>query len=133
MYRHVLIEDRDLRLWFAARRGLPKRIYCDNATDFVGASRELRKLQEKFLADRETLEQYAASLNVQFNFIPPTAPHFGGLCEAAVKQEKFLLLRAVGKVPLTQEEMVTELVEVEAVLNSRPIAPLSPDPTTEKL
>ncbi|XP_073821413.1 uncharacterized protein [Musca autumnalis] len=65
---------------------------------------------------------------VQFSFIPPRAPHFGGLWEPAVKQAKFLLLRAVGKVLLTQEEMVTMLAEVEAVLNSRPIAPLSPDP-----
>ncbi|XP_073841866.1 uncharacterized protein [Musca autumnalis] len=103
-------------------------MYCDNATNFVGASRELRELQERFLASHKAVEEYAASCSVQFSFIPPRAPHFGGLWEAAVKQAKFLLLRAVGKVLLTQEEMVTMLAEVEAVLNSRPIAPLSPDP-----
>ena len=39
-----------------------------------------------------------------------------------------LLLQAVGNSVLSQEEMVTMLAEVEAVLNSRPIAPLTPDP-----
>ena len=45
----------------------------------------------------------------------------------AVKQEKFLLLRAVGNVLLTQAEMVTMLIEVEAVLKCGLIPPLSPD------
>ena len=65
---------------------------------------------------------------MKFTFIPPRAPHFGGLWEAAVKQAKFLFLRAVGNASLTQEEIETMLAETEAVLNSRPIAPLSPDP-----
>lgn len=36
------------------------------------------------------------------------------------------------KVELTQKEMVTRLAEVEAALNSRPIALLSPDPNDEE-
>ena len=113
---------------FAARRGLPTKVYCDNATNFVGASRGLKELEEAFRSQADDLVKYAAERNVEFIFIPPRAPHFGGLWEAAVKQAKFLLLRAVGNLVLTTEEMVTMLAEVEAVLNSRPIAPLSPDP-----
>lgn len=47
------------------------------------------------------VEDCIASMNVQFNIIPPKAPHFGGLQEAAEKQANFLLLRVVGKVMLT--------------------------------
>lgn len=114
---------------FIGRRGLPEKIYCDNATNFVGASRELRELRDTMLKEAETLVSYAADKGVGFIFIPPRAPHFGGLWEAAVKSAKGLLVRTVGKAMLTTEELQTVLVEVEAVLNSRPIAPLSSDPS----
>ncbi|XP_033252499.1 uncharacterized protein LOC117191840 [Drosophila miranda] len=53
----------------------------------------------------------------------------GGLWEAGVKSAKGLLLRAVGSALLTAEELETVLVGIEAVLNSRPLGPLSPDPS----
>ena len=63
-----------------------------------------------------------AEKGVRFKFIPPRAPHFGGLWEAAVKSAKNLLLRTIGEATLTFEELSTVLVDVEAILNSRPIA-----------
>ena len=113
---------------FIGRRGLPERIYSDNATNFVGASRELQELKEAMLSHAEEVEKFAANKGVSFSFIPPRAPHFGGLWEAAVKSAKGLLVRTAGKVLLSVEEMQTVLVQVEAVLNSRPIAPVSNDP-----
>ncbi|XP_053964351.1 uncharacterized protein LOC128867266 [Anastrepha ludens] len=113
---------------FIGRRGMPAKIYCDNATNFVGAERKLRELREAFLAQKEEILQYAADEGFIVAFIPPRAPHFGGLWEAAVKSAKHLLVRAVGNALLTAEESATLLVEVEAVLNSRPLAPLSNDP-----
>ena len=86
---------------FVARRGLPTKVYCDNATNFVEASRALNELHEAFAAQKEDLVRYAAERKVEFSFIPPRAPHFGGLWEAAVKQAKFLLLRAVGNTVLS--------------------------------
>ncbi|KYQ57720.1 hypothetical protein ALC60_03312 [Trachymyrmex zeteki] len=65
---------------------------------------------------------------IEWHFIPPHAPHFGGIWEAAVKSTKLHLKRIVGDTPLTFEEMYTVLTQVEAVLNSRPISPLSNDP-----
>ncbi|EDW27178.1 GL14789 [Drosophila persimilis] len=53
----------------------------------------------------------------------------GGLWEAGVKSAKGLLLRAVGSALLTAEDLKTVLVGIEAVLNSRPLGPLSPDPS----
>ncbi|XP_017470357.1 PREDICTED: uncharacterized protein LOC108362036 [Rhagoletis zephyria] len=116
------------KIWFVGRRGIPVTIHCDNATNFVGADRKLKELKEAFLSQKEEVTQYAADEGFKFTFIPPRAPHFGGLWEAAVKSAKHLLVRAVGNASLTAEEIETLLVEVEAVLNSRPIAPLSQDP-----
>ncbi|GBP56921.1 hypothetical protein EVAR_33977_1 [Eumeta japonica] len=55
------------------------------------------------------------------------APHFGGLFESAVKSAKSLLSRIIGEQRLTYEELSTVFARIEAVLNSRPLCPLSHD------
>ncbi|XP_018407213.1 PREDICTED: uncharacterized protein LOC108783203 [Cyphomyrmex costatus] len=67
-------------------------------------------------------------VQITWNFIPPNAPHCGGLWEATIKSAKFHLYRIISNAHLTFEEMQTILCDVEAILNSRPIAPLSEDP-----
>ncbi|XP_036347309.1 uncharacterized protein LOC118756662, partial [Rhagoletis pomonella] len=57
-----------------------------------------------------------------------TAPHFGGLWEAAVKSTKTIVLKNIANAHLTFEELQTVFIEVEAILNSRPIAPMTDDP-----
>jgi len=110
---------------FVGRRGPLDRLYCDNATNFVGSS---RLLQEMASDVRSTLGTYGVHHQVEFVFIPPRSPHFGGLWEAAVKSAKHLFLRAVGNALLKEDEVQTILVEVEAVLNSRPLVADSSNP-----
>jgi hypothetical protein len=52
----------------------------------------------------------------------------GGIWEAGVKSIKFHLRRVVGNAKLTFEELYTLLCQVEAVLNSQPLCPLSNSP-----
>ncbi|XP_043864393.1 uncharacterized protein LOC122757124 [Drosophila mojavensis] len=112
---------------FVGRRGLVRKLYCDNATNFVGAARTL-DLKATFHGNTADMEMFAAERGMEFVFIPPRAPHFGGLWEAAVKSAKGLLLKAMGSARLRQDEVATVLVEVEAVLNSRPMVAPSSNP-----
>lgn len=112
------------------RRGLPTTIFCDNATNFVGARNQLAALKE-FMFNKETQKHvvdFCSNQFINFQFIPPRAPHFGGLWEAAVKSAKGHLYRTLKNTRLTFEELMTAMVEIEAVLNSRPLSPLSADP-----
>jgi len=63
---------------------------------------------------------FALKKECEFAFIPPRAPHFGGLWH--------LFFRTVGKDILTADELGTLLTSVEAVLNSRPFGAISSDP-----
>ncbi|XP_071033022.1 uncharacterized protein [Parasteatoda tepidariorum] len=112
---------------FVARRGKCATISSDNAKNFVGASRELQRLQNLTRFPDDKLASYLASEGIVWNFIPPRAPNFGGLWEAGVKSFKFYLKRATGNLKLTFEEFLTITAQVEGILNSRPLTPLSDD------
>lgn len=112
---------------FTSRRGLCKKIYSDNGTTFVGTCHEFERLWA-FKQHQESIANYAISNCISFNFIPPLAPHQGGLWEASIKSVKYHLQRVIGNTELTYEEFSTVLCQVEACLNSRPLVPLSENP-----
>ncbi|CAK1591637.1 unnamed protein product [Parnassius mnemosyne] len=60
-------------------------------------------------------------------FIPSYSPEFGGLWEAGVKSVKYHLKRVVGTMCLTYEEFNTAMIQIEGVLNSRPLLSLNPN------
>lgn len=110
---------------FMARRGKCLNLYSDNGSNFVGANTELRDFLLK------TNNQISTDLcldGITWHFIPPRAPHFGGLWEAGVKSTKYHIKRVIGESILCFEEFMTVLTQVEACLNSRPLYPLSHDP-----
>ncbi|XP_039304360.1 uncharacterized protein LOC120357592 [Solenopsis invicta] len=113
---------------FTSRRGLPVSLFSDNGTNFQGAEKELRNAFRALSRDPD-LVAYLASDGITWRFIPPSAPHFGGMWEAGVKSVKHHLRRVIGAYTLSNEEFTTLLTQVESCLNSRPIAPLSDDPS----
>ncbi|KYM94040.1 hypothetical protein ALC62_15344 [Cyphomyrmex costatus] len=112
---------------FSSRRGLCSDIYSDCGTNFLGADRQLRQLLRASSLDGRCIAHSAAD-GIRWHFNPPSAPHFGGLWETAVKSTKYHLRRVIGDSRLTFEEISTLLAQVEACLNSRPMYALSDDP-----
>lgn len=115
---------------FVARRGVPEHMHSDNGTNFVGANNELKELYALLNSeDHKTLvNRFASEHRLKWHFIPPVAPHFGGLWESSVKLFKHHFKRVVGESLFTFEQLNTFTVEVEGILNSRPITSISSDP-----
>lgn len=104
---------------FIARRGRPSVIYSDNGTNFVGLNNMFKHL------DFEKLSRTLATERIQWKFNPPAAAWWGGFWERLNGVLKRLLRRTLKRSCLDYEEMLTVLLDCEAVINSRPITFLS--------
>ena len=78
---------------FVARRGYVSCFHSDNGTNFVGAHHELQEVADLVRKSEEHIVNELTPIGTTWRFIPPHAPHFGGLWEAGVKSVKFHLKR----------------------------------------
>ncbi len=92
---------------FVGRRGIPRTIFSDNATNFIGAERAIKN--------------HCQQSDIGWQFITPHSPHQGGLWEAAVKAMKKYLIAATKGVTFDYEQLATTIAQIEAILNSRPL------------
>lgn len=112
---------------FISRRGMPTEAFCDNGGAFRGASNQLLDLYKLCSStDHQTfVHNYCSEQGIKFHFVPSYSPVFAGLAEAAVKSMKFHLKRVIKKSVFTYEQLNTILTQIEAILNSRPLLPIS--------
>lgn len=112
---------------FTSRRCKCSNIYSDNGTNFHGARRCLTEMHKLVLnqTHNDVIRSSLSRDDIAWHFIPPSAPHFGGLWEAGVKSVKMHLRRVLGGSILTFEELYTVLTQEEAVLNSHPLCSMS--------
>ena len=91
--------------WFVGRRGLPTQFSSDSGKTFCDAG----------------VQKFAATKNISWKFNVPTASWWGGFFKICVKLVKRPLRKVLGNAKLTYEQLKTILVEIEGVLNSRPL------------
>ncbi|XP_052737809.1 uncharacterized protein LOC112051333 [Bicyclus anynana] len=113
---------------FISRKGPISLIRSDSGGAFVKADRCLKEIHELLSKDK-FLDQHLADLRIQLQRNPPYAPHFGGIWESNIKSVKTHLFRVIGNQILTYEELNTVLIQIEGIMNSRPLCVLSSDPS----
>ncbi|XP_057656756.1 uncharacterized protein LOC130894159 [Diorhabda carinulata] len=107
---------------YRTRRGFPSEIYSDNGSNFVGASNLINEIKD------DVFQNFLIDNRIIWHFIPPRSPHHGGLWESAVRLTKYHLKRVLQNTLLTYENFYSLLVQIESIVNSRPLTPLSEDP-----
>ena len=89
---------------FIARRGVPDVIVNDNFKTF------------------KAVKRFMVSYGITQRFILPASQWLGGFYERLVRSVKMCLKKVLGRTFVTFEELQTILCEIEAVINSRPLA-----------
>lgn len=111
---------------FCCKHGTPFEVYSDNGTNFVGAQRELRRTIAEW--NQQTINAHMRIRNILWNFNPPHAPHMGGVWERLIRSVKSIFYSMTECQSLTDEMLLTLFSEVENIMNSRPLLPISLDP-----
>ena len=107
---------------FASRRGLPTTLITDNAKTFKASSQIIAKI-----ARSSEVVHFFNNHRVTWKFIVERAPWWGGFWERLIRSVKRCLKRSIGRANLSFDELHTVIVEIESILNARPITYLYDD------
>ncbi|XP_065354596.1 uncharacterized protein LOC135949062 [Calliphora vicina] len=102
---------------FISRRGVPHRIYSDNATNFRGASRILIEETQKISYD----DVERKHPEIEWLFIPPASPHMGGAWERMIRSVKSILFDILPQERINEEILRATLADIENIINMRPL------------
>ncbi|VDM97290.1 unnamed protein product, partial [Onchocerca ochengi] len=97
-----------------ARRGYPELILSDNASQF--------QLVFETLMDQEMqVKEFLTKGGMKWKDIIPKAPWRGGIYERLIGLTKRAFKRAVVRKLLNDADLITLMVEIEGILNTRPL------------
>ena len=111
---------------FVARRTKPKIIVSDNGAQFH-LGKKILDLLWKNLPNDEGVTTYMAKEGINWKFNTPLSPWQGGIFERINGLIKNCCRKALGRKILQEDDFRVFISEVEAVLNCRPIIPVTDD------
>ena len=114
---------------FVARRGTVTCLYSDNGTNFVGSERILRESIQAW--NKQQIHEHLRQSGIKWFFNPPGASHMGGAWERMVGLVKRILGAIVPGKIMDDDTLHTLLLEVEAIVNSRPLTDVFVDGDTD--
>lgn len=97
---------------FIARRGLPRLVLSDNASQFQLVFKTIMEQNTKFT-------DFLTMKGMTWKNTTPRAPWEGGIYERMIGVTKTAMRRAIGRKLLWEGELITLIVEIEGVLNTR--------------
>ena len=107
---------------FCARRPGARTFISDQGTNLTASDRILKKQLESF--NREVAPQLQQR-GLEWKFIPPGTPHYGGVWERMVALVKRHLQVVLEKEALHFDVLNTSIVEIESIINRRPLTAIS--------
>ncbi|EGT51879.1 hypothetical protein CAEBREN_14589 [Caenorhabditis brenneri] len=112
---------------FASRRGVPKSIMSDNAPSFKLGYSMINQDIKSLINNEDELACYMANQEIEIKLITPFSPWMGGIYERLVSLVKDMIYKILGKTTLPYLDLETLIIEVEGLLNSRPVTPNKKD------
>lgn len=111
---------------FSSLRGTPKKMFSDNGTNFRGADNELKLFISRLKDDK--IEEQLTIRDIDWSFIPPGGPHWGGCWERDVRSVKTALSAILKEHRPNEEVLATAICEAVNIVNNRPLTNISEDP-----
>ena len=101
----------------------------DQGSNFVGAEGELREEFDKRVLNSKAFQDDLTRRGIKWTWNPPTASHFGGAWERQIRTCRQIFNSILDpKQTMDDERLETLVVQTAAIMNSRPMIPVSNDP-----
>ena len=107
---------------FPTHKSLPRKLISDNASTFVSANNQLKELFQS-----HTLKETLTTEGIEWLFIPKKVPWYGRFWERLIGLTKSTIKKVLGRAAVNLCTLQTIVVEVEAILNDRPLTYVSSD------
>ena len=104
------------------RRTTPRIIMSDNAATFTQLSKILSLIKD----DPEVQEELRRK-EIEWKFTPVKAPRFGAVYERLIGVMKKELAKMTGQILFTEHDFKSHIMEVEKVMNNRPLVEVGSD------